>query len=86
MTVMFICYSTNRPGGCYCFFNQKTLKTYHSRDVTWLARPYWQPSKDKRAGRVLPISTSKDKGKGNPTVSSDPGSVYNGDDNKEEVD
>ena len=54
VTVIFACYSANRPGDCYCFFNPKTLKTYHSRDATWLGRQYWSPSKDRGSGNVLP--------------------------------
>ena len=54
MTVIFACYSANRPGDCYCFLNPKTLKTYHLRDATWLGRPYWSLTKDKGSGNVLP--------------------------------
>ena len=41
ITVVFVCYSQNRQGDCYCFFYPKTLKTYHSRNVTWLSRLYF---------------------------------------------
>ena len=68
VTVIFACYSPNRPGDCYCFFNPKTLKTYHSRDDTWLGRPHWSPSKDRGSGNVLPQE-------GN-IVTSDTGSEY----------
>ena len=30
------------------------MKTYHSRDTTWLGSPYWSPSKDKGSGNALP--------------------------------
>ena len=66
--VIFACYSANRPRDCYCFFNPKTLKTYHSRDATWLGRPYWLPSKDRGSGNVLPQEDN--------IVASDAGSEY----------
>ena len=68
VTVIFACYSANRPGDCYCFFNPKTLKTYHSRDATWPGRLYWPPRKDRGSGNVLPQEDN--------VVASDAGSEY----------
>ena len=77
ITVIFVCYSANRPGDCYCFFHPKTLKTYHSRDVTWLSRPYFQPSTTKRgSGVVLPEVNETNNPNNNPLVSSDAGGEY----------
>ena len=85
ITVVFVCYSQNRPGDCYCFFYPKTLKTYHSRDVTWLSRPYFQPSSTKRgSGVVLPEKDESNNPNNNPLVSSNAGSEYTGDESDDE--
>ena len=50
------------------FLQPYTLKTYHSRDATWLGRPYLSPSKNRGSGNVLPQEDN--------VIASDDGSKY----------
>ena len=85
ITVVFVCYSQNRPGNCYCFFYPNTLKTYHSLDMTWLSRPYFQPSSTKQGTCVvLPEKDESNNPNNNPLVSSNAGSEYTGDESDDE--
>ena len=53
------------------------MKTYHSRDVTWLSRPYFRPSPTKRGcGVDLPEVDESNNPNNNPLVSSDAGAEY----------
>ena len=81
ITVVFVCYSQNRPGDCYTFFFPKTLRCYESRDATWLSRPYFSPSPTKRGcGVDLPEIDESNNPNNNPLVSSDALGEYTGDD------